>query len=373
MSVIRPAILCGGAGARLWPLSRARAPKQLHALVTDRTMVTETLVRMREAAGPEAGAPILIAAANTAGAIAAASAAAGEPEARIILEPVARNTAPAAVLAALAAQSDLAGSAGFADALVLLTPSDAHIGDVQAFRRAVDAGADLARAGYIVTFGVRPSEANTGYGYIQRGAPLGPGFRVARFTEKPEKRVAEAYIADGGYDWNAGIFLFRADLMLAEFARLAPEVFAAATAAWRAGRSEGPFTLPDAALWRAAPSISIDYAIAEKTDKAAVVPVDMAWSDVGSWSALWDIGAKDESGNVVAGDVVLADARNCLVRAQGRLVAVVGVEDLIVVETDDAVLVASRSRAQDVKLIVDSLKASGRVALTDGVDPDPAT
>ncbi len=361
MSVIRPAILCGGAGTRLWPLSRTRAPKQLHALVTDRTMVTETLVRARLAAGDDAGAPILIASADTASAIEAASAAAGEPEAQIILEPVARNTAPAAVLAALAAQSQTA------DALVLLMPSDAHVGDPDAFRRAVAAGADLARAGLIVTFGVRPSEPNTGYGYIQRGAPLAAGFRVARFTEKPERRLAEAYLADGGYDWNAGIFLFRADLLLSEFARLAPEVLAAAHAAWRARTSEGRFTTPDAALWGAAPSISVDYAIAEKTDKAAVVPVDMAWSDVGSWSALWDIGVKDEAGNVIGGDVVVADARNCLVRAGARTVAVVGVEDLVVVETPDAVLVTTRSRAQDVKLIVDALKSAGRTQLLEGL------
>lgn len=351
MSVIVPAILCGGVGTRLWPLSRASKPKQFHALTGELSLLAETI--MRGASVLEAKGALLIAGENMRELARREAAATGLPGIRIVLEPEGRNTAPAAALAALAAvESD-------PDAIVLMLPSDHHVGDLPAFIAAVERGARLAADDRIVTFGVTPTGPHTGYGYITAGAPLGEGFAVAKFVEKPKLEPAKALLAAGASTWNSGIYMFRARFYLDELARLAPAMRTQAQAAWAGGRTEGEVTTLDAAQWAACPADSIDYAVAEKTDRAAVVPVDMDWSDVGSWAALYDIDATGDD-TVAIGDVLAIDATGSYVRAEKRLVALVGVKDLIVVETADAVIVLPRDRAQDVKLVVEALKAGGR-------------
>jgi mannose-1-phosphate guanylyltransferase/mannose-6-phosphate isomerase len=351
MSVIVPSILCGGVGTRLWPLSRSAKPKQFHALTAPTSLLAETIARAR--AVPGASAPVLIAGESMRD-IAAADA---PPDARIVLEPAGKNTAPAAALAALAAlEID-------ADAIVLMLPSDHHVGDSSAFVQAIGAGATLARDNHIVTFGISPTEPHEGYGYIVAGDPLGAGLTVRQFVEKPKLPRAKELIAAGGAYWNSGIYMFGARLYLEELGRLQPAMRAAVEAAWRGRQVAGPVTTLDAAAWSACEEDSIDYAVAEKTDRVATVPVRMAWSDVGSWAALYEIGARAMGANVTQGDVVAVDARGCLVRAESRLVAVVGVDDLVVVETADAVIVLPRERAQDVKKIVEQLKSTGRDSL----------
>lgn len=351
MSVIVPAILCGGVGTRLWPLSRTSKPKQFHPLTTDKSLLAETL--LRGASAPGAKGAVLIAGQSMRDLARAEASATGMLGARIVLEPEGKNTAPAAALAAFAAL-DIDG-----DAIVLMLPSDHHVGDLQAFGAAVAVGASLAADDRIVTFGIEPSEPHTGFGYITAGAPLGGGFAVAKFLEKPKRDAAQALLDAGGNYWNAGIYMFRARFYLEELARLAPAMRTQAEAAWRGGRSEGDVRLLDPVAWAACPSDSIDYAVAEKTDRAAVVPVDMAWSDVGSWAALHEIAAKGAD-NVTIGDVLSIDSTGSYVRAESRMVALVGVHDLVVVETGDAIVILPRERSQDVKAIVEALKAAGR-------------
>lgn len=351
MSVIVPAVLCGGVGTRLWPLSRQGKPKQFHPLTTEKSLLAETL--LRGASAPAAKGAVLIAGESMRDLARAEASAVGMLGARIVLEPTGKNTAPAAALAAYAALDV------DPDAIVLMLPSDHHVGDLEAFGAAVAAGAALAADDYIVTFGIQPNEPHTGYGYITAGAPLGGGFTVAKFVEKPKLEAARALLEAGGNFWNAGIYMFRARFYLDELARLAPEMRTVSEDAWKRGRDEGDVHLLDAVTWAACPSDSIDYAVAEKTDRAAVVPVDMAWNDVGSWAALHEIAAKG-SANVEIGDVISRDSNGCYVRAEGRLVALIGVHDLVVVETADAVVILPRERAQDVKSIVEALKAAGR-------------
>lgn len=351
MSVIVPAILCGGVGTRLWPLSRTSRPKQFHPLTTERSLLVETL--LRGAGAPGSKGAVLIAGASMRELAREEASKAGMLGARIVLEPEGKNTAPAAALAAFAALDV------DADAIVLMLPSDHHVGDLEAFGAAVAAGAELASDNRIVTFGIQPSEPHTGYGYITAGEKLGPGFAVARFVEKPKVDAAKALLAAGGNYWNAGIYMFRARFYLEELKRFAPEMLVQAQAAWDGGRSEGDVRTLDAAAWAKTPSDSIDYAVAEKTDRAAVVPVDMAWNDVGSWAALHEIASKGAD-NVVIGDVLSIDSTGSYVRAGSRLVALVGVHDLVVVETADAVVILPRERSQDVKSIVEALRAAGR-------------
>jgi mannose-1-phosphate guanylyltransferase / mannose-6-phosphate isomerase len=347
MSIVVPAILCGGSGTRLWPLSRAAQPKQFHPLVSERSMLAETVARAMHV--PEAAAPVLIAG-ESMREIVLQEAPAG---ARIVLEPTGKNTAPAAALAAWAALEQSP------EAIVLMLPSDHHVGDDAAFAAAMADGLTLAREGHIVTFGIEPDGPNTGYGYITAGAPLSVGFKVAKFEEKPLREKAEALIAAGGATWNAGIYMFGAQLYLDELKRLAPGMADAVEAAWRGGQGEAVRTL-DAAAWARTPSDSIDYAVAEKTPHCAVIPVSMAWNDVGSWAALHEIGASGSETNVTAGDVILLDSKGSYVRAGQRLVALVGVENLVVIDTPDALLILPRDRTQDVKQIVEELKARGR-------------
>jgi mannose-1-phosphate guanylyltransferase/mannose-1-phosphate guanylyltransferase/mannose-6-phosphate isomerase len=319
---IRPVILSGGAGTRLWPLSRAGRPKQFLALAGEESLLKATA---RRAAAW--GAPIVVAAREQALAVRAEV-----PDARLVLEPCARGTAAALALAALEAEPG---------ELLLVMPSDHHIEDEAAFREAVAIAAPLAAEGWLVTFGIEPDRAETGYGYIRRGEALAPGaYRAARFAEKPDRATAESWLAEGGWDWNAGIFLFAREALLGALREHAPEMLAAA---------EGDFA--------ASPSASIDTAVMEKAGKVAVVPVTMGWSDIGSWEALHVLGPLDGDGNLLTGDVVAPDSRNCLVRSDGPVVVALGVEDLVIVATERAVLVVPRGETQRVREAIDALEA----------------
>ena len=346
---IIPVILCGGSGTRLWPLSRKKRPKQLLALIGSRTMLQMTLERVGD--GALFAPPVAVVAADQADAVAEQMDAIGQPG-RLIVEPSARNTAPAIALAAhAAAPGDL----------LLVTPSDQLVGDVPAFLDAIAAARPLAEQGWLVTFGIRPTRAETGYGYIRRGGALAPGvFSAEAFVEKPDTATAESYLADGGYDWNGGIFLFRADAFLAALAAHASDIAGSVEAAIGEEMTEGweRFS-PDAEAFANVRSQSIDHAVMEHAERVAVVPVEMDWSDIGSWQALYEVGSGDPSGMVSEGETLLIDSRNCLVRSDGPLVVAVGVEDLVIVATGDAVLVMPRAQSQRVQEVVAALKAKG--------------
>lgn len=352
--MIYPVILSGGVGSRLWPTSRSLYPKQLLPLVSERPMLLETALRVTGDKG--FADPIIVSNDEHRFIIAQQLRDAGISPLAHILEPEGRNTAPAAAAAAAFVQSrDPKG-------ILLLLPADHHIENVDAFRAAIERGAALADAGKLVTFGVVPSGPETGYGYIKRGTPLpgGDAYAVERFVEKPDAATARSYIDEGGYDWNAGIFMFRADAILEEMREYCPEIASHAAEAVLKGARDLDFLRLDQAAFAACPSDSIDYAVMEHTSSAAVVPVDMGWSDIGSWSALWEVGEKDKSGNVLSGDVIAEDTKNCFVRAEAGLAATIGVENLVIVDTGDVLLVASRDRVQDVKKVVERLAAEGR-------------
>lgn len=348
-----PVILSGGVGSRLWPTSRSLYPKQLLPLVSDKTMLQETASRV---ADPELFAKTIIVSNDEHRFIIAQQMQeAGLKPLAHLLEPVGRNTAPAAAAAAAFVQTQ------DREGVMLLLPADHHIRDVASFHAAVAQGAELARQGKLVTFGIVPSAPETGYGYIKRGEPLGDSaYKVQRFVEKPDLVTAEKYLLEGGYDWNAGIFMFRADVILNEMSVFCPEIVAKAMEAVLKSDRDLDFLRLQPDAFTACPSDSIDYAVMEKTSLAAVVPVEMGWSDIGSWSALWETGARDGSGNVMLGDVISVDTDNCYIRAETGLVATLGVANLIVVETGDVLLVADRSRVQDVKKIVERIAADGR-------------
>jgi len=354
-STIHPVILCGGSGTRLWPLSRALHPKQLLALAGTTSLLQETLARVTDPA--RFARPHLLCNERHRFQIAEQLREVGIDAAAIVLEPAARNTAPAVAAGALIL------AANEPDALMLVLPSDHVIRDAHGFQAAVACAAEAAAAGALVTFGIAPDGPETGYGYIERGAALtgvDGAYSVARFVEKPDAEAAAAMIAKGGHFWNSGMFLFRASRYLEELAAHAPAMLAAVEAAVAKGRDEHDFYRLDAAAYEASPSDSIDYAVMEKTKDAAVVPADFGWSDVGAWSTLWEIGDKDGNGNVILGDVVAQDATRSYLRSDGPLVAAIGVEDIVIVATGDAVLVAPRDRVQDVKLVTDQLAAAGR-------------
>lgn len=344
---IQPVIMCGGSGTRLWPLSRAARPKQFLKLATDKTLFQETVLRTHNADKAYLP-PLIIAGAQHEAIVRAQLAEIGVAPADIILEPCPRNTAAvAAVAAAWTAQHDK-------DALVLMAPADHYIADAERFREAIAIGASAAAQGCIVTFGIKPDRPHTGYGYIQRGASLtDAAFRVAAFKEKPPLETARRYLEDGGFFWNAGIFLFDAGTMLGALETLAPEIKDAAVKALEHGAASDGARLLNEPAFAACPSISIDYAIMEKTDKAAVVaPVDAGWADIGSWSAV-ETGPQSEN-------VISLNVDNTIIRTDGPAVAAVGVEDLIIIATDDAVLVARRDNAEEVRAIVEELKKRGR-------------
>ncbi|MGN7918318.1 mannose-1-phosphate guanylyltransferase/mannose-6-phosphate isomerase [Lysobacter antibioticus] len=352
--MLHPVVLSGGSGSRLWPLSRENQPKQFLSLIGDRSLFQETV--LRACALPQAGLPVTVCAEGHRFMVGEQLQGIGVGSGGILLEPSARNTAPAIALAALHLLAQ------YPDAVMLVLPADHLIEDESAFRAAVERAAVLAEQGWLVTFGIQPDYPETGYGYIARGEALGEdGYRVARFVEKPALATAQTYLAEGTYSWNSGMFLFKAERYLQELARYAPQIHAAATAAHAAAQSDLDFIRVGKDEFAASPSDSIDYAVMEKTDRAAVVPVSCGWSDIGSWSSLWSVAERDEDGNRYEGDVISLDTRDSLVRAsERRLIATIGVEDLVIVDTPDATLVARKDRVQDVKTIVDRLKKAGR-------------
>ena len=376
--MIVPVILSGGAGTRLWPLSRELYPKQLLPLAGERTMLQDTALRLEGVA--QLSAPLVVCNEAHRFMVAEQMRQAQRTPAAIILEPLGRNTAPAVAVAALQAMAD--GE----DPLLLVLPADHVIERPEALRAAVEMGAPLAQEGRLITFGIVPTAPETGYGYIRAGQPLecsrqssvvrcqlgiseatdnGPrttdaAFAVAQFVEKPDLATARAYLASGEYFWNSGMFLFKASRFLEELERLAPEILRWCRAALDEAERDLDFIRLNADAFAACPGNSIDYAVMEKTDAAVVIPLAAGWNDVGSWSALWEIGARDADGNVRRGDVLVSDSRNCYLHAERRLIAAVGLEDMIVVETADAVLVARRDRVQEVKDIVAQLKAQDR-------------
>ncbi|AIL06368.1 mannose-1-phosphate guanylyltransferase/mannose-6-phosphate isomerase [Stenotrophomonas maltophilia] len=353
MSSIQPVILSGGSGTRLWPLSREAYPKQFLPLAGELTMLQATWQRVAPLA---ARGPLVIANEEHRFVAAEQLQQVGAEPAAIILEPVGRNTAPAIAVAALEATRD------GADALLLVLPSDHVITDEAAFRSAVQAAASAAEAGKLVTFGIVPTGPETGYGYIK--AADGQGVRaVERFVEKPDLETATGYVSSGQYYWNSGMFLFKASRYLQELERFQPEMLARSRQAWQQARRDADFTRLDKDAFTAVPSDSIDYAVMEKTADAVVIPLDAGWNDVGSWTALRDVSQQDGDGNAHQGDVIAIDCRNTYAYAQ-RLVAMVGLDDVIVVETDDAVLVGKADRMQEVKTVVAQLKAEGRSEAT---------
>jgi mannose-1-phosphate guanylyltransferase/mannose-6-phosphate isomerase len=353
--MIHPVILSGGSGTRLWPMSRALYPKQLLSLLGRESLLQQTV---RRVADPQRfAAPFIVANEEHRFIIAEQLREIQVAPGAMLLEPVGRNTAPAACAAALnLAESD-------PEALLLLLPSDHSIAGVDAFVAAVDRAAVAARHGAIVCFGIEPQRAETGYGYIRRGGvyeAIDGVFRVAEFIEKPEAARADEYLGSGEHYWNGGIFLFRAQVYLDELERLRPDMLAACRKALIEARRDADFIRLGNEAFAAGPADSIDYAVMEHTRRAAVAPVDMGWSDIGSWDAIWAMSEKDAAGNALEGKVVAEGARNCYLRSEAGLVAAVGVEDLVVVATDDAVMIAPRDRTQEVKSLVARLAKEGR-------------
>ncbi|MEQ8934303.1 MAG: mannose-1-phosphate guanylyltransferase/mannose-6-phosphate isomerase [Amphiplicatus sp.] len=345
---IQPVIMSGGAGTRLWPMSREARPKQFIALASDETLFQETARRVRPGEGFLA--PLVIAGAKHAAHIAEQLGALGIAPAGIVIEPCPRNTAAVAAVAAEWVRANSPGS------LARLLPADHHVADGEGFRRAVADAASVA-ADRIVTFGIKPDEPHTGFGYIECGDAIKGDVRaIAAFREKPDLETAKTYLAGGRHFWNAGVFLFNPHVMLSELALHAPQIRERALASLAAAARDGAVTLLDRAAFETCPADSVDYAVMEKTKKAAVAgPLDIGWNDIGSWSAI--------SGGGDSGDIIAVDAKNCLIRTEGPLVGAVGVDDLVIVATGDAVLVARKDRAQDVKKIVEALRARGRTDL----------
>jgi len=357
MTRLVPVILCGGTGTRLWPLSRASYPKQYWPLAGngEETLLQQTQQRLEGLLG--LAPPLLICNEDHRFIVAEQMRQIGVEPAGILLEPIGRNTAPAVAVAALqaTAQGD--------DPLLLVLAADHVIRDAAAFRAAIAAGTAAAEAGQLVTFGIVPTAPETGYGYIEAAQSLAAASApvpIARFVEKPDRATAEAFLATGRFTWNSGMFLFKASAILAELERLAPEVVSACRAALEQDSADLDFLRLEREAFAGCPNVALDVAVMERTDRGAVLPLEAGWSDVGSWSALWETAAKrDAQGNVLRGRVIHDDARNCYLRSEHRLVVGLGVEDLVVVETDDVVLVAHRDRAQDIKGIVGLLEREG--------------
>ena len=346
-----PVIMAGGFGTRLWPLSRRMLPKQFLGLTGGRSMLQETVQRLE---ADRADTPIVVCNEEHRFLAAEQLRELGPDRFDIVLESKGRNTAPAiAVAALLALKRDK-------DPLMLVLAADHIIKDVDAFHAAVRQAEELAARDHLVTFGIVPDAPETGYGYIRRGEKLGDGFAVAEFVEKPDLETATEYLSSGEFYWNSGMFLFRAGLYLEELERFRPDILQACRTAVEQGREDLDFFRLDESAFAACPSESIDYAVMEKTRRSVVVPLDAGWSDVGSWSALWGIDAKDAEGNAMHGDVMLFDTTNSLVHAENRLVTTVGVKDMVVIETKDAVLVADKSKSQDVKNIIERLREQQR-------------
>jgi mannose-1-phosphate guanylyltransferase / mannose-6-phosphate isomerase len=369
--LIQPVVLSGGSGTRLWPLSREKYPKQLLPLIGDDSLLQATVRRVDGIAGVALAAPMVVCNEEYRFVIAEQLRVMGKPG-TVVLEPLGRNTAPALTLAALAAIKN------GADPILLVMPADHVIVDKAAFQAVVQQGAALAAEGVVVTFGITPSAPETGYGYIQSGeahaGPAGGAKRIARFVEKPDLQTAQTYLAEGTYLWNSGLFMMRASVWLSALGICRPDILAACQTAWDQGQTDGEFIRVGKDSFSQCPSDSIDYAVMERIAAGqataapggktlpvgVVLPLTAGWSDVGAWEALWQVLPKDLLGNVAQGDVLMQDSRNTLALSEGRLIACVGVDDLIVVETADAILVAHKDKTQDVKKIVDRLKQAGR-------------
>jgi mannose-1-phosphate guanylyltransferase / mannose-6-phosphate isomerase len=346
-----PVILSGGSGTRLWPLSRGQYPKQFLPLTSEHTMLQETMLRLSGLGGLTN--PIAVCNEDHRFMMAEQLWEIGVKPAAIILEPVGKNTAPAVAIAALSAESE--------DEVLLVLPADHVITDIEPFHAAIVQAGALARQGYLVTFGIVPTHPETGYGYILRDpAQHGCAYKVAAFVEKPDAATAKNYFKSGDYLWNSGMFAFTAGSFLKELERFNPEILTACKQALGAAITDLDFVRLDKAIFSHCPADSIDYAVMEKTDKAVVIPLAAGWNDVGSWSALWDVTDKDAFGNAISGDVLTVDTKNSYIFSENKLVTVIGVEDLVVVETKDAVMIASKDRVQEVKQVVDQLKRLGR-------------
>lgn len=350
--MITPIILAGGSGSRLWPKSRTALPKQFLALTSPKTMLQETIARLE---GCDAGSPIVVC--NDAHRFLVAEQLRQDniEPGGILLEPVGRNTAPAIALAALHAIKD--GS----DPVLLVLAADHLIKELSVFHEIINDAKQLAEQDNLVTFGIVPTEAHTGYGYINAAQPIGNGLRVNQFVEKPDLATAQQYIESGEYFWNSGMFMFKASAYLNALEAFAPEILEVCKRAIATEASDLDFIRIDKDIFQTCPDDSIDYAVMEKTDKAAMVPLDAGWSDVGSWSSLWETAeTKDEQGNVIIGDAILSGVNNSYINAEQRLISVVGLDDVVVVETKDAVLVAHKEKVQNIKNVVTQLKQDKR-------------
>lgn len=347
-----PVIMAGGSGTRLWPMSRALSPKQYLSFDGDKSLLQTTIGRLE---GLTSRTPVLVCNEDHRFLAAEQLRQIGMEGSTILLEPAGRNTAPAIALAALYALRDND------DPVLLIMPADHVIADTEAFHAALRKGLLLAEQDKLVTFGIRPNRPETGFGYIQQGEPLGElGHTVARFVEKPDIVTAQAYLDSGEYLWNSGIFMFRAGYYLAELQRTQPAILKACTAAIEKCKVDMHFVRVDKEAFLSCPSDSIDYAVMEKTTSVVIVPLDAGWCDVGSWSALWDMASRDEQANAIQGDVIALGTDNSFIMAKSRLVATLGVSDVVIVETKDAVLVVHKDKTQEIKSLVDAIKQQGR-------------
>jgi mannose-1-phosphate guanylyltransferase/mannose-6-phosphate isomerase len=352
-----PVILSGGSGTRLWPVSRKTHPKQFWPLVSEISMLQETCKRTSGTAERD---PVVICNEEHRFFVAQQLQEGGYRNPDILLEPVGRNTAPAAAVAAMHTLTEKR------DPVLLILPADHVIEDLEGFHRALERGEALAKQGYLVTFGILPGHPETGYGYIQGGASLKEdqgAFHINRFVEKPNLPTAESYLESGDYFWNSGMFMFRASTYLAELEKRHPEMIQHCREACEKAQRDLDFIRLEREAFERCPSDSIDYAVMEHTERGVVIPLDVGWNDVGSWSALWEIGGKDENGNVIQGDVLAIDCKNNYLHSEGRLLAALGLQDLVVVDTPDVVLVAHRNQAQQVKAIVERLDEAQRAEI----------
>jgi mannose-1-phosphate guanylyltransferase/mannose-6-phosphate isomerase len=352
--MILPVIMAGGKGSRLWPLSRELYPKQFLTVSGELSMLQQTVARLT---GMEHSAPLLICNEEHRFIAAEQLRLGGFSHSGIILEPVGRNTAPAIALAALQA---LKNAEQDKDPILLVLAADHLIEDTSAFQTSVSKALPFAKAGKLVTFGIVPTIPETGYGYIKAGESQGDAFSVAQFVEKPDLNTAQDYLASGDYYWNSGMFLFKASRYLEELKKYSPEILLACEQSMEESTPDMDFVRVNIEAFQRCPDDSIDYAVMEKTDSSMVIPMDAGWSDVGSWSALWEVSEKDENNNVIIGDVISVNSANNYLHSNNKLIAVVGIDNLVVVETKDAILVAHKEQVQDVKTIVNHLKAIGR-------------
>ena len=348
---MKPVVLAGGTGSRLWPKSRAALPKQFLSLTSNSTMLQDTITRLK---GTNAEPPVFICNDAHRFLVAEQLRKKNIEHDGILLEPIGRNTAPAIALAALHATKNEN------DPVLLVLAADHLIKDQSAFHSAITKAEALANEGKLVTFGIVPDQPHTGYGYIKAGNVLNVGFEVAEFVEKPELETAKQYVESGDFFWNSGMFMFKASRYIEELGKYHPEMLEICRRAIETEAPDLDFIRVDSEIFSACPDDSIDYAVMEKTDSAAMVPLDAGWSDVGSWTSLWETADKDDNGNVCVGDTILENTKNSYVNAEQRLVSVIGLEDVIVVETKDAVMVAHKDDAQSIKTVVNRLKAEKR-------------